>query len=248
MLVGACRGAVGDPAFQAVTGDGVRRPGQVPAARSDVMWSIMEHRDGPASPDKVALQRPGAWFTDKTVVVAEAARLVSYNQETGKTEWEYPAPDGAQVCDVTPQTDTPWPWPRLARTASASSLVAVDLKTGKKVWSVDTGTDPDDPRPLGLQPDPGHRGHEQHRGLQRQGLWRVRRQAAVGLGDRLAEGMHRSGVPGGKRLVAKWTCGYQGRPRSPKSTRRPASRSGPIRRRRRPPWTTSRSPRWIRSW
>ncbi|MGA4540796.1 PQQ-binding-like beta-propeller repeat protein [Uniformispora flossi] len=178
--------------------------------QGDVLWSIMEHRDGPTSPEKPALERPGAWFTDTTVVVAEAARLVSYNQDTGKTEWEYKAPEGSLVCDVTPQTDTRYALAAFGKDDQCTTLEAVDLKTGKKVWSVDVGTDPG--------AIPGLSGYGLTKGIAVTGDTAVFDGKAYRVSDgkplwdsatALPKGCTDPEYLGGKRLVAKWTCGFQ---------------------------------------
>ncbi|NUS45650.1 MAG: PQQ-binding-like beta-propeller repeat protein, partial [Mycobacteriaceae bacterium] len=104
-------------------------------AKAEVMWSIREGRDGPATDEKSRLQRTGVWFTDQNVVIAESKRIAAYNQDTGALAWEYSSPDGEFVCDVDLQGDSKQAFVAFGGEKDCSVVEAIDLAAGKKIWS-----------------------------------------------------------------------------------------------------------------
>ncbi|MCF2526858.1 outer membrane protein assembly factor BamB family protein [Yinghuangia soli] len=182
--------------------------------QGDVLWSILEGRDGPTTPEKAPLDRIGAWFTDTTVVVAEAGRLVSYNLDTGKTEWEYKSAKGELVCDVSPQGDAKYALAAFGDKTSCRSLEAVDIATGKQVWATDAAGSASD-----LDLPPSLAGVGLSSGIMVSGDVAVFAQQAYSVADgkllwdwesKLPKNCSGGDFLGGKRLIATWQCGVGG--------------------------------------
>ncbi|UGQ14920.1 PQQ-like beta-propeller repeat protein [Yinghuangia sp. ASG 101] len=110
-----------------------------PLAKAEVIWSIREGRDGPATPvakiGEEKLSRTGVWYTDKTVVIAEARRLAAYNLDTGAQAWEYTSSDGEFVCNVDVQSDARQAIVAFGGADDCSTLEGIDIVAGKKMWS-----------------------------------------------------------------------------------------------------------------
>lgn len=113
-----------------------------PLAKAEVAWSIREGRDGPATPaakiGEEKLNRTGVWYTDTTVVIAEARRLAAYKLDTGALAWEYASSAGEFVCDVDMQGDAKQAIVAFGGQDDCSTLEGIDITAGKKMWSTPT--------------------------------------------------------------------------------------------------------------
>lgn len=119
-------------------------------AKGDVQWSLKDGRDGP-EPDTNGntSAQPGAWFTGDDLVVTEQSRVVAYDRETGRTEWEYQAPDGTVVCASAAQDGDGPALVGFGDKEACGSLQAIDLAKGTKLWSAQVPANEDD---LSLSP------------------------------------------------------------------------------------------------
>ncbi|WP_436786097.1 outer membrane protein assembly factor BamB family protein [Yinghuangia sp. YIM S10712] len=190
-----------------------------PLAKAEVLWSIREGRDGPETPPtKVGeekLNRAGVWYTDTTVVIAEAKRLAAYNLDTGALAWEYSSSDGEWVCDVDLQGGSKEAFVAFGGEKDCSTLEAVDIVAGKKIWSTPTKEDKAD---SGV-PDLGDLGFNMSTGIAVSGgvavfnevgyrvsdgrkLW----SAAETLGEDCST-LGGGGYSGGAKLVVVASCG-----------------------------------------
>ncbi|WTW96511.1 PQQ-like beta-propeller repeat protein [Streptomycetaceae bacterium NBC_01309] len=190
-----------------------------PLAKGEVLWSIREGRDGPVTPQppksaQPVLQRPGTWYTDQNVVIAEAKRLAAYDLGTGQLAWEYSS-DGQFVCDVDLQGDSKQAFVAFGDEKACENLEAIDVVAGKKIWSAKLE------KASGDTPDLGDFGYNTSTGIAVSGgvavfdgqafrasdgrkLW----SADTALGEDCS--ISTGGFAGGARLVVIASCGGYG--------------------------------------
>ncbi|MGW0664648.1 outer membrane protein assembly factor BamB family protein [Streptodolium elevatio] len=207
----ALPGAVGEAKSDA----GESKAG-TPLAKAEVLWSIREGRDVPESVPVTKfgegrLARTGVWYTAANIVVAEEKRVAAYDKNTGRLAWEYSSSAGEFVCDVDLQSGDKQAYVAFGGKQDCTTLEAIELDQGKKVWSADVADSGDTDTP-GLEdyvlPTEGISVSDGtvvfdgkgYRATDGRNLW--------SLESSLGEGCTSDAVTGGTKLIAKVSCGY----------------------------------------
>ncbi|MEH1130768.1 DUF1707 domain-containing protein [Micromonospora sp. CPCC 206061] len=107
-----------------------RGDGGGPAGRDiDVLWTAPFDR-----PSNVVGQ--GSWITDRAVIRARLDRLVAYDLADGRVAWTFPVPAEHELCTMSGTVDGNVGVIGYAPASSfeCTTLVAVDLGTGRSLW------------------------------------------------------------------------------------------------------------------